>query len=147
MKDKILIKKTVREDFLNIQLQTEQFIPKDILESYDFTDLISQPSWTLINENNDILFIGGLVKIHNKRLLLWSFISKNAGKYMLFITRKTKDIISQYKDIRLETNVSENFINGHKWAKILGFKFEAILECYAENGNNMAMYSIINKGF
>lgn len=144
MRDNIIIRKVKENDFLNIDLQDNQYIEKEILEKWDCTELIKQPCWSM-EHNNHIIFIGGISKIHEKRYILWSFVSKHAGKKMLLITRKTKQIMNQYCDVRLETNVEENFVNGHRWAKLLGFKYECIMECFSENGSNMAMYSIINR--
>lgn len=139
----MIIRKPVKQDFLNIELQDSQsFITKEMIEHWDCETILKHSSW-LGEADGKILIICGAYQVHKYRIIFWAFVSKHAGKHLLQITREIKKVIDSYQNVRIEANVSPSFENGIRWVNLLGFKFEAKLSKYDEQGNDQLMYSIV----
>lgn len=104
----------------------------------------------LLNDNvglsawagNHCVGAAGVIAIHKYRFLAWSFLSVNSGPFMLGITRKTKEVLDSFKDVRVEMAVNVDFKEGHRWAKLLGFQMEApFMKCYGYLKEDQSLYS------
>jgi len=105
---------------------------------------VKNKSFTIINDDN-VVFIGGVFKLHPGVGEVWCIMGletiKNHGR---FITRATRDFLNmlQLEDNyhRLFTTVDLEFAQGHRWAKMLGFHMESIMEKYRQNKRDSALY-------
>lgn len=81
-------------------------------------------AYTGFDSEGNVIAICGTVKLWANRTHLWAYMSMDAGKHMLAITRA----VSRYLDLtdceRVELEVAEGFEPGHRWARMLGFKCE-----------------------
>ena len=137
-----MIRKTVAEDFVRIDLQDAQYLDKKTLNNWDATSVLGNPCWTL-EEDGIVYFIGGIHPVHYRRYIMWAFLSKYAGKKLLAITREVERVILTYSQVRMEVLVDSYFNNGHKWVKMLGFQHEGTLRAYTQDGKDMDMYARI----
>ena len=93
----------------------------------------------------------GIVPQWKGRAIAWSVISKDVSRYnMLWMTRQVlgffDEVESRLELRRIEITVIEDFMAGHRWAKMLGFKWEGAMECYDPEGNTHIMYARVNNG-
>jgi hypothetical protein len=80
-------------------------------------------AWSVI-VNDIVIFCGGFLNMGYGRALVWSLVSRQATKYMYFITKNTLSKFNQSGFRRLEMVVDDNFAAGHRWAVMLGFTLE-----------------------
>lgn len=85
----------------------------------------------------------GVVEHHPGRAELWALLSPSSGPYMRGISKAVRGWIAQSKYQRIEAHVQAGFEAGHKWAKMLGFAPECVLQKFMPGGVDGVMYSII----
>lgn len=99
--------------------------------------------WVAEDDDGDVVFIGGLFPQWENRAAVWSLVSAYAGPHMKGIhrevMRKLKMFNDQYR--RLELTVDVGFTQGHRWAKMMGFSPEGLLNAYHPDGKDVIMYS------
>lgn len=140
----IRVERFRREDVYLIELQDAQKDCKARLYSWEQVHLFEQQtSFSIFNESNEVIFIGGFYEIYPGRSVVWSFFSKNACKYFIAIFRAIKKAINDYKCTRIEAYVIPNFDAGHRLTKLLQFKYEARLEAFLEDGQTADIYSLV----
>ena len=86
------------------------------------------------------LMVGGIVHFWPGRAMLWSYLATGAGPHLAALTRATRRFIDLQAVRRLELYVDEEFRPGHRWAEMLGFKFESRLEAFRPDGGNQCCY-------
>lgn len=126
-----------------IRLQDHQAQWQQEINAAQFNEVISN-AWTVVDSGGDVMFIGGVYTIWWNRLAAWSLISVYAGKHFKFIINHTIKNFEQFKGHRIECYVDPDFEQGHRFAKLLGFKCEApLMQKFHQNGTNASMYSKI----
>lgn len=88
---------------------------------YLVQDNFSLSAW----DGVECIGVAGIMSLYKTRAVAWAFIGKNAAPHMVGITRKVKQVIEDYPAKRIEMLVNYEFLAGHRWAKMLGFKVEA----------------------
>lgn len=71
-----------------------------------------------------VVAIAGMVQAGKGRWIAWALMTEESGKYMLPITRIIKSMMESVDYKRIETPVKRDFLLGHKWMSLLGFKNE-----------------------
>jgi hypothetical protein len=129
-----------------MKLQSHQEWLQDIIDkspNYGY-ELVGNKSYS-VEDKGDILFVGGCVEIHEGVAELWSILSSDAIRRQgSFITRGIRDYLNmlqlEHGYHRLFTLVEASFVEGHRWAQILGFKMEAVLKKYRPDKRDVAVY-------
>ena len=86
--------------------------------------LARQKSWTA-TDGERLLMCGGLIPIVSEcRALAWTFMGKVGRKEFLELHHKVRKYIRDAKYPRLEMEVKDDFAEGHRWARALGFHQE-----------------------
>lgn len=95
-------------------------------------------------EGDEVLACGGIIDVWPGRGLGWMFLSQNAGRRMLSITRAVKRAIEAYPLRRIEITVDDGFENGHQWARMLGFRLETPepMKGYMPDGRAAFQYAL-----
>lgn len=92
-----------------------------------------ETSFTLEHEG-EVLGCFAFLQVCEKRGVLCSFISKDAGKIMLKMVRQFRKIIEDGMNKtgleRLEMSVLASFDHGERFAKLLGFECEGVMRKY-----------------
>jgi hypothetical protein len=87
----------------------------------------------------------GISEIWASRGHAWALISADAGKHFILVTRAVKRAISVSGFDRIEMDVSCDFPEAHRWAKLLGFTCEvARREKFLPDGTAMALYARVD---
>ena len=93
-------------------------------------------------EGEEVLMVGGIMKVWDNRGLVWAFVGKGAGKRFLTIHKATLDLLDKSPYLRLEASTSCDFEQGHHWLKMLGFEIEAeCMRAYNPDGSDAALYA------
>lgn len=67
----------------------------------------------------------GIIQVNKFRAIAWALVGRDARPYMRQITAKVKEVIWEHPSQRVEITVDAEFLEGHRWARMLGFTMEA----------------------
>ena len=131
------------EHFLGIDIQPAQAYVRDYVTEDVIKQLETKNSFTCI-DNDKVLACFGWVQIYPTRGSLWALISATSGPHFVGMTRIAKRLIDGLAFRRLEMEVDCEFEQGHRWARMLGFKLEAArLHGFRMDGGDSAVYARI----
>lgn len=102
-------------------------------------------STTLIDENNNVLAIGGAIEVWENRAHLWFIIDPEARKHFVRIHNAVNRYIAALPFRRVEAIVDADFVEGNRWMPLLKFQREGLLRAYGIDGKDMVMYSRIKE--
>jgi len=130
------------EHLAAIQLQSAQAYLSDWVSEAQCKALEEQDaSYTALYEGKPIA-AAGMIPQWQGRTLCWAFIGEVTQAQFLAVHRATKRIIDGNYCKRLEMTVDCDFVQAHRWARMLGFKMEApVMEAYNPNGGNCSLYA------
>lgn len=94
-------------------------------------------------EGDEVLASMGLIPQWDGRAVAWALVSLEARKNLLGITRAIMRSLDLFPYRRVETPVATNFVEGHRWAHLLGFKNEGTMRCYTPQGEDCDLYAKI----
>lgn len=119
-------------DIKKIDLQDEQ---KHEIEGVKYPE---ETSFTL-EDNGEVLGCFAFLQVCEKRGVVCSFISRNAGRVMLQMVRKIRKLLDDGMERtgmeRIEISVLEEFEHGERFAKMLGFELEGVMRKYYKGRN------------
>lgn len=124
----------------------QQWIQEYIKEYPNYgEDLMAEGKAYTVMEEEDVLFTGGCLELHRGVGELWALLSSDAiARQGRFITRGIRNYLDMlqlvYDYHRLFTYVDTNFIEGHRWAELLGFHKEAVLKKHRPDKRDVALY-------
>ena len=111
----------------------------------DMTYAVEQSGWgyTAIGAREQILACAGIVPQWHGRGLAWAYLSDPMERHeFLFVHRAVKRFLDTCFIKRIEMAVDCDFEEGHRWARLLGFKVECErMEAYRPDGGACALYS------
>ena len=121
----MIARAAVAEDFLHIEIQPMQTLRGVVLNmSMAKAVLKISHALTVLDAKNRVLAIAGVTETQPDTIFVWVFLSKDAGRYMLGLTRLLRRAMREntrgYKTI--ETLVRSDFGPGHRWARLFGFE-------------------------
>jgi hypothetical protein len=91
--------------------------------------------------DDEVMACIGRITMWKNRHLLWALMSANASKHMVKITKALKRMLTlQVGTGRYEMYVRADFIEGCRWAKILGFKLHHFEEQFLPDGADANVY-------
>ena len=100
-------------------------------------------STTLIDENKEVIAIGGAIEVWENRAHLWFIIDPNAKQQFFKIHNAVNRYIAALPFRRVEAIVEVDFVQGNRWMPLLKFEREGLLRRYGIDGKDMIMYSRI----
>jgi hypothetical protein len=94
-------------------------------------------------DGDEVLVCAGVMPIWKGRGMAWAYVSQNAGRRMLALTRAVQRFFEVAQYDRIEAAVEENFKAGHRWARLLGFKCETPepMAKFLPNGSAARLYA------
>jgi hypothetical protein len=114
-------------DIQKIDLQDEQkheIISAKYPENTSFT----------IEDNGEVLGCFAFLEVCEKRGVVCSFISRNAGRAMLKMVKQFRKLLDDGMEKtgmeRIELQVLDGFEHGERFAKMLGFECEGVMRKY-----------------
>ncbi len=131
------------EHLSRLTLQPAQEHLRPYLTEENLKLMEGDDSYTMLEDGVPI-FCGGVVELWQNRGVMWCYIGGVSRKGFIGIHNITKQYIDLFPQKRLEFYVDENFENGHRWARALGFHLEAPrMEAFTISGSASSMYALI----
>jgi hypothetical protein len=94
--------------------------------------------------NGKPVLVGGIVLHHSKRGEAWAFIDQDCKEHFLALHKVVKKYLGGTRLRRIEAVVHNDYPQGHRWVRALGFTREAEnLRSFTSEGKSVSMYSII----
>lgn len=123
-------------------LQDAQAWMQPMIEEADYADALvaAGPCWTL-TDGETVAMCAGLVRMWETRAQAWSLMSAHAGRRMIRVVRIMKGLIDLQAERRIEAVVDEEFEQGHRLIRMLGFVKEGVMRAYLPDGGSVAMYA------
>jgi len=94
--------------------------------------------------DGDVVACGGICPVSETRGVAWAVLSKNTkAKHMIYLTKQVIKKFNQSSFERIEAIISYDFINGNRWAKIMGMKNETPegMMSFYEKNDKFNLYS------
>jgi len=99
----------------------------------------SPNNWTLLLDDTPLL-CGGTLPQWPGREMSWAFLNKHSGPHMTAVVREARRIIRR-PQCRIDMTVRKDFVAGHKFARILGYRVETpLMESYGPEGESHVGY-------
>ncbi len=140
----IIIKVLKADDLERIELQKEQIYMQNILNKNYNLFLSQEFSFTIFNENKQILACAGLVHEDINRAYAWILLSKYVRYELISFHRKIKDFLALASYKRIETLAISNFPAGIRWLKLLNFYHEGQLKHFYDYGQHAELFAKYN---
>jgi hypothetical protein len=88
--------------------------------------------------------VGGIYKFWENRGEAWLIFGQSRRQDFFMIFRAVQKFLGSSPLKRIEMVIDYDFKNGHRWAKILGFKKEAEkLKQYRPDGGDVSLYAMV----
>lgn len=121
--------------------QQSNFNMDEFMEAVNFYALEQANSFSVFR-GEEVLLCGGVFDYWPGRAEVWSFLSVDAGKHFVALTRVVRRFLNMCTQRRIEAVVDCNFEQGHRWVRMLGFKLEAPrMKAYHPQGEDCALYA------
>lgn len=100
-------------------------------------------SYTVMEDSKPVA-IGGVLKYWDTRGEAWLLVGKPSTHGFPIIFKKIRNFLKDTPIKRVEMVVAHDWKNGHRWARLLGFKKEAdTLASYLPDGRDVSLYSMV----
>lgn len=140
MEINMIIRRFVMSDIDKLNIQDEQ---QHELENSAF--MKTEHCFTFIKDNQ-IIGVFGVFEVYKGRAIVFSFISKSAGKCLFSVLKSLKRLIEdglkKTGTDRLEMEVMSGFKHGERFAEMLGFECEGVMRKYYK-GKDYKLYARI----
>ena len=120
----------------------------DSVPKFDVDTLLAlekQNCWTVVADGDPVA-CGGTLLQWPGRHQAWMYLNSKTGPHMRFITKAVKAGMDKLQG-RIEMTVRADFAQGHRWARILGFRIEnepGILRAFGPEGEDHVSYVKFN---
>jgi len=108
-------------------------------------ELLESPLALTAWHRSACLGMAGLLPVHPHRAVAWMLLSELAGPHMLTISRKVKRVAALSPWRRIEVTVDATFVEGQRFARLLGAKLETPepMRAYGTDGEDQYMYALV----
>lgn len=99
-------------------------------------------SFSIFREDGELLFCGGVAEYWPGRGETWGVFNDDCRREFPSLHRIVKGLLRSCPTRRLELSVEQEFANGHRWARALGFSLVAVnQEAYFPDGKAASIYA------
>lgn len=132
------------EHLQDLILQPAQAMLQPMMRDREYADQLAQTSegYTWLVDGKVIACLG-VIPIWENRAAAWGLIGENARRHLTFVHRGVRRFLDLTQYRRVETPVSTNFVEGHRWARMLGFVNEGTMRAYMPDGSDCDLYARI----
>lgn len=95
-----------------------------------------------------ILAVAGIQKdyIDPGKGTAWALFAKDAGRHLLFVLKKSVEVMDNVDMRRIETTASHELPQAKRWLELLGFEYEGTMRSYDSMGYDHDMYARVRHG-
>lgn len=118
-----------------------------LLEHPEYKEVICKQSIGRAGRlDGDIIAVCGITRVTEYLGEGWAYFSDDLPKGAISVIREIKKFINDQKQFRrIQCTVDIYNTKAIRFAEVLGFKFESILQSYGPEGHDHAMFTIINR--
>lgn len=104
-------------------------------------------AFTLRDADGQVLMIAGLLRVAQGFAVAWAFMDKASGKHMRWLTRMVRRFLdsAMQRHRRIEMTARCDFEPAMRWAELLGFDSEGVMQAAAQDGSDMMRFARINR--
>ena len=129
------------EHFWAIEPQPAQSYLRDRVSPEHVKSLERTQAFTGVVDGRPV-WCFGWAELYKTRALMWAYMAKDAGKYFYSIHKHSKRLVDSLPHRRIEIEVDFEFVEGHRWASMLGFSLECPrVRCHRIDGGDSSLYS------
>jgi len=97
-------------------------------------------------DGDRVVCCAGLIPFWEGRAMAWAYLAQDvAPRNFVVLNKMVKRFLDACPFERVEAYVDENFENGHRWVKALGFELEAPKMRKFRDGGTCAMYARVRE--
>jgi hypothetical protein len=127
----VIVRQFAPSDLMVIALQPHQrSLTAEVATPEYAAELAKHGEAFTVADDSGILAVIGLITQWDGCARAYAFLGENASRRMLHITRKVKTHLQTTTIRRIEAAVQDDFLEGHRWARILGFRPEGWMRKY-----------------
>lgn len=127
----MIVRQFVPADLMLLALQPHQrSIAQEVATASYATELAKHGESFTVYDGTDVVAVIGLINQWEGCARAYAFMSGDAGKHMLALTRQVRDFLANSTIRRIEAAVQDDFPAGHRWARLLGFRVEGWMRKY-----------------
>lgn len=127
-----------------LRVQPRQAAWRDSTPDAHFAALEQHPSMTIVDGDYPLI-TGGVIQVWPGRKVVWALMAADIKHRMTACTRITRQFLDAQFTGRLELDVERDHIEGHRFAKLLGFEKETDrLRSFYTGGLDGTMYVRVN---
>lgn len=125
-----------------LKIQSQQKYMDDIIKPEYCKALESAgPAYTVM-DGCSVVACGGLAEQWATRATAWSLISEDVtGHKFARLHKMVLRFLASQDYPRIEMTVDHDFEQGHRWARLLGFRWEGLMKKYNPNGSDCDLYA------
>lgn len=129
-------------DLMNVQ--DAQAWMKRSITLKDQELIAEMPIAFTVLDGEEVIACFGIAEIWKNRGYGWTFLSKDIGRRIGFVTRVCKATMEASGYKRIEAAVECDFEQGHRWMGLLGMEKECDrMKSYMQNGSDCSLYAMV----
>jgi len=114
------------------------------VEDYASTMISLGPAFSLLDLCSErVLGIAGVWAIESHRAVAWAIIDGQIGSDYIHYHKAVCKFLDECEYKRIEMAVDTSIPQAKRWAEMLGFKLEGLMERYFANGSDGYLYARI----
>lgn len=128
----------------HINIQADQQATAHWHENDEYQALLMMGMAQTAISNGQIIACAGVFPLTDWMGRAWAIVGQDIGRDLLATSREIKNFLSNTDYARIDTPVRRDFINGHRWCRLLGFTNETPktgMRCYGFEGETYDLYA------
>lgn len=123
-------------------MQPAQKVFQPLAEDPDYAgNLIESGFAYALVDGGEVFACAGIIPQWEHRAVAWALVGQAAGRHMIELHRAVSQSFRQHPFRRIETAVTVEFDEGHRWAQLLGFRREGLMRSYTPEGEDCYLYA------
>lgn len=91
--------------------------------------------------DGEIIAALGVIPQWKHRAIAWGLIGDEAPRHFIALHKAVSRFLRMTEYRRIETSVSTDFEEGHRWARMLGFVNEGTMRAFTPDGRDCDLYA------
>ncbi len=124
-----------------IALQDAQQVLRPMLRTAEYRNDLLRHSIAFSAIDDTVIAIAGVALAWPGREVAWSLLSNCGPRHFISIHRAVQAFLDRRQTRRIEMSVDADHDNAGRWARLLGFKEEGLMQAYTPDGRDAVLYA------
>lgn len=127
-----------------MRLQSGQAWAQSHIEEAGIRELEGATAFTALEDGQPVA-CAGVAQVEKGRWIAWSYLSDRVtARNFLKVHNAVRGFLHGFDARRIEMVVDHGFLQGHKWARMLGFSVDApCMRKYNVDGSDATLYALV----